>query len=203
MSQPKGPISHVVEPIAEHMAKIQALPPDEKHRHRVAVGAGLLGFCGWIGGLVLMGMLATGLGVSGSAPDQSGAPPLPPEALWIGAAVLVGLIALGVLLLAAGLRRTRGQPRDMIVAAKALARLALFSALLWWRWFPVPDGNTLDAWTALGFLFLPGIYIGGVTESLMMLFISLRGPQLRARRVVQKHMEENAIPWKPTQRRQF
>lgn len=203
MPDEKTPVSHVVDAITEHNAQIRALPPDERNRHRVGVGAGLLGLGGWIGGLVLLGMLADGRETSDQALAYLRAPSSIPETVWLPAAIWVAVMATGVLLLGAGLRRTRNQPRDMLAAAKALVRLALFASLLWWRWFPVPDGNTTSVWVGLGFLLLPGIYIGGVAESAILLFVSLRGPSFRARKVVQEHMQENAIPWKPARRRQF
>jgi hypothetical protein len=99
MSDPRvaGPLSAMAQPIAEELAKHQALPPDKKNANRAYVGAFLLGATGYIA----------------FGPEVSGFP-----AEWnLG---LVGAAGFGLLLLLVGWRGARGA-RDPLGAFFALA----------------------------------------------------------------------------------
>jgi hypothetical protein len=144
-SQPQGPISAIVTPLAEAIQQHNALTPDQKNRARATGGAGLIAFCLYV-------LVAAPRMVFGS---------------WIAVAVWVALLGFGGLWLYVGVRASVG-PRDIMAAFWSAAGIVFFLALM-------IVGAYLPAdWLLVNFL-LKGLYIGYATACAMKLWLAVRG----------------------------
>jgi len=145
MSQPQGPISAIVTPIAEAIQQHNALPPDQKNRARAAGGAGLIAFCLYV--LVTAPRLVFGA--------------------WIACAIWAALLGFGGLWLFVGVRASIG-PRDIMAAFWSAAGILFFLVLM-------SIGAYLpNDWVVANFL-LKGVYIGFVASCAMRLYLAVRG----------------------------
>jgi hypothetical protein len=144
-SQPQGPLSALVEPIAEAIAQHNALPPDQKNRARASGGAGLIAFCLYV--LVTAPRLVFGA--------------------WLAVAIWAALLGFGGLWLYVGVRASVG-PRDIMAAFWSAAGILFFLVLM-------SVGAYLpNDWIVANFL-LKGFYISFAASCGMRLYLAVRG----------------------------
>jgi hypothetical protein len=144
-SQPQGPISALVTPIAEAIQQHNALPPDQKNRARASGGAGLIAFC--------LYALITVPGMIFGA--------------WMAFAIWAALLGFGALWLYVGIRASIG-PRDIMAAFLSGVAILFFIGLM------VFGAYLPDDWLLMNFL-LKGLYIGSAAASAMKLWLAVRG----------------------------
>ena len=144
-SQPQGPISALVTPIAEAVAQHHALPPHEKNLARASGGAGLIAFC-------LYALIRAAPVIFGD---------------WIPFAIWAGLLAFGALWLFVGIKGSAG-PRDIMNAFWSVVIVVVVLGLMLWGIY-LPDD-----WLVANFL-LQGLYIAMIASGLVRLWLAARG----------------------------
>jgi len=164
---PPGLLSATLGPVFEGFHKHSALPREQKAVARAMHGAATVVAC--IYTAATFGMSAF---------------PKP----W--PAVLVGVAGFGLLLLVAGLRGTRGQPRDMMAAFWSLA----LPAGGWWamqKWLP---GLWYDAYGR-------GICITILGAAAIRFFIATKGAGANAQKIVSQQIAQNEVHWRGVDQR--
>jgi len=171
--------------IAEHINA----PPLRKNQNRANWGAGLLA-----GGVYLAYSYVQGINLKEAIDGYLGALRRPFDDSWPfyawGAAILFSLLWIMV-----GVRGTRGQPRDIMVAFWSLVWIAGAGAALWFGWY-------LDDFPVVNW-FLKGGYIMAIASSLLSLFLALRGPGTGAAHAVRTHIFSQARFFRIGRRRTF
>lgn len=190
MSEQKGPLTILAEPLGQAMAEHANAPPLRKNQNRAEWGAGLLA-----GGIYVAHsfLLDAHVGLVEGVPiylhtlhaslDNSW-----PFFTW-GAVMLFALLWITV-----GVRGSRA-PRDIMLAFWALFRIVLAGVALWRGWY-------FDGYPAVNW-FLMGIYIMVAGSSAMLLYICLRGTGRGAVRLVQQQIARQAKTYRLGRRRSF
>jgi len=87
-----------------------------------------------------------------------------------------------------GVHGARGA-RDIMQAFWALVLAAIYGGLLGIDAYLPPD------WALANFV-LKGVYIGGVAGSFVRFWLSVRGPGIRARRLVERQIQQTGVTWR-------
>jgi hypothetical protein len=163
MSTEQRPLGEMLGAVPEAIAQHHALPPDAKAIARVNYGAFLLGTCGYVAATYKLSAF-------------------PKE--WILG--LAGCAGFGLLLLGAGLRGTRGRPRDMMTVFWVIV---LPIAGLWAmaKWWPEAQHDFL----------MRGFIVAVLTVFAVRFFIAVRGPGGgNAQNIVTQQIRQTQINWR-------
>jgi hypothetical protein len=191
MSEPKGILSAIAQPIGEEIAQHLNAPPLRKNQNRAVWGTMFLTFGVYVGYSFYL------IGRAASLPElvrgYFRALHAPLDDSWAfyawGAVMLFSLLWIAV-----GLRGSRG-PRDIMGAFWAFVWLAVFAAALWYGWYL--DDSPLVDW------FLKGFYIAFVAMAAMHVFLCVRGPGRGAAHLVQQQIAQQSRRFRIGRRRSF
>lgn len=190
MSEPKGPLSAIAEPLAQMAAEHLNAPPQRRNQNRAEWGAGLLAGGAYVAWTAAVGKHAS---LSGLVAFYIRSLQEPIDASWPfyawGAVMLFALLWVVV-----GVRGSRG-PRDTMMAFWALFRIVLAVVALSRGWYF--DGYPVVNW------FLMGIYIMVVSSSAMLLYLALRGTGRGAVQLVQQQIARQSRIFRIGRRRSF
>ena len=175
----QDPLAALGVSVADTINQHQQSPPYLRNLYYTSWGAGLLAWCVYVA--VMAGVTSSPLADTLELPSS----------ILIGWAVCAGL---GLLLLVAGLRNTRG-PRDVMAA-------------LWWAAVMAGCGWLLgnDAypdWGSLSDFLLKGCYLGMLASSAARFWINVRGMGGSAAGMVAANIAANEFTWDPPPRKRW
>lgn len=166
----KGPYTILGETFAESVNQRRALPPDKRALARASGGAALLAWCAYTAA-TFKGILNT----------------FPPLVIWIW----IGCVGLGSLWLIVGARKSQGARDVMEVFWSAVIAIGCIALLVISAY---PDDAPF-----LTFM-LKGVYLSVLASSSTRFWLTVRGPEGDAQKMVSKRIDDQKIEWRSARR---